>query len=324
MIVEAPRCRGASTSFYPSAPLPTYAAYGLVVSSELPFPELSEVSEDTPPDVDVVRGSVRWDGTGGDRRIAGQFEDLARFEISDGRRIVVEELRETDEDVIRARLLGEIFATLLRQRGLLVLHACAFVGRGGAVCIVGESGWGKSTLAEAFHQRGYALLTDDVAAIRVAESAAPVVIPSYPQIRLRDDSAAFLAPGGEGLEPISRNGPKLARAGVQMATDPVPVRATYFLEAGFRERTEIVDLPAQQALIQLVSHTRAHTLVHTNTPTLIKDHLRQCSDFVRAVEPRVLRRRYSFEALGEVMAAVEADAGVLPLAEGAPPAAPPS
>ena len=230
----------------------------------------------------------------------------------------MEELRETEEEVIRARLLGEIFATLLRQRGLLVLHACAVVGRGGAVCILGESGWGKSTLAEAFHQRGYALLTDDVAAIDVGEGvSAPVVIPSYPQIRLRDDSAAFLAPDGEGLKPISRNGPKLAREGVQMASDPVPVRAAYFLEPGFRDRTEIVDLPAQQAMIQLVSHTRAHTLVHTNTPTLIKDHLRQCSEFVRAVQPRVLRRRYSFEALGEVMAAVEADADVLPLSEGA-------
>lgn len=303
--------------------MPTYAAYGLVISSELPFPELLEVSEDSPPDVEVSRGPVRWDAKGGDQRIAGQFEDLARFEISDGCRIVVEELRETEEEVIRARLLGEIFATLLRQRGLLVLHACAVVGRGGAVCILGESGWGKSTLAEAFHQRGYALLTDDVAAIEVAEGEAPVIIPSYPQIRLRDDSAAYLAPGGEGLEPISRNGPKLARAGVLMAPDPVPVRAAYFLEPGFRDRTEIVDLPAQQAVIQLVSHTRAHTLVHTNTPTLIKDHLRQCSEFVRVVQPRVLQRRYSFEALGEVMAAVEADADVLPLDEGAwatPPA----
>ena len=150
----------------------TYAAYGLVVSSDMPFPELPAVDAGTRPDVEVVYGAVRWDATGGDRRIAGQFEDIARFEISNSRRIVVEELREIDEETIRARLLGEIFATLLRQRGLLVLHACAVAGRGGAVCILGESGWGKSTLAEAFRQRGYALLTDDVAAIEVVRRAA--------------------------------------------------------------------------------------------------------------------------------------------------------
>ena len=290
----------------------TYAAYGLVVSSDVPFPELPEADAAAPPDVEVVRGSVRWDATGGDRRIAGQFEDVARFEISDGRRIVVEELREIDEEVIRARLLGEIFATLLRQRGLLVLHACAVAGRGGAVCILGESGWGKSTLAEALRQRGYALLTDDVAAIEVRPNRAPLVVPSYPQIRLRDDSASFLAPDGAGLEPISRNGPKLARAGVEMATAPVPITAAYFLEPGFRERTDIVDLPARSAVVQLITHTRAQTLIHTNTPGLLADHLRQCSDFVRVVQPRVLRRRRSFEALGEVMEAIEADAGVQP------------
>ena len=300
----------------------TYAAYGLVVSSDMPFPELPRVEAGTRADVEVVHGPVRWDASGGDRRIAGQFEDVARFEILDGRRIVIEDLRETDEETIRARLLGEIFATLLRQRGLLVLHACAVVGRGGAVCVLGESGWGKSTLAEAFRQRGYALLTDDVAAIEVVPGRAPLVVPSYPQIRLRDDSASYLAPGGAGLEPISRNGPKLARADVMMATDPVPVTAAYFLEPGFREHTKIVDLPARSAVVQLITHTRAQTLIQTNTPGLLADHLRQCSDFVRAVSPRVLQRRRSFEALGDVMDAVEADAGVAPLAPRAAPARP--
>ena len=300
----------------------TYAAYGLVVSSDMPFPELPAVDAGTRPDVEVVYGSVRWDATGGDRRIAGQFEDIARFEIFNGQRIVVEELREIDEETIRARLLGEIFATLLRQRGLLVLHACAVAGRGGAVCILGESGWGKSTLAEAFRQRGYALLTDDVAAIEVVPGRAPLVVPSYPQIRLRDDSASYLAPDGAGLEAISRNGPKLARADVLMAAEPVPITATYFLEPGFRERTAIVDLPARDAVVQLITHTRAQTLIHTNTPGLLADHLRQCSEVVRAVPPRVLQRRRSFEALGDVMDAVEADAGVRPLAPGSATAHP--
>ena len=142
------------------------------------------------------------------------------------------------------------------------------------------------------------------------------MVPSYPQIRLRDDSASYLAPGGAGLEAISRNGPKLARADVLMAAEPVPVTATYFLEPGFRERTAIVDLPARDAVVQLITHTRAQTLIHTNTPGLLADHLRQCSEVVRAVPPRVLQRRRSFEALGDVMDAVEADSGVRPLAPG--------
>lgn len=294
--------------------MPTYTAYGLTLDSEFPFPELVEVELTGPADVELVYGTVRWDASGGGDRIAGQFEDVARFELVGGRRIVVEELREADEETIRARLLGEIFATLLRQRGHLVLHACAVAGRGGAVCVIGESGWGKSTLAEAFHQRGYALLTDDVAAFVTRPGQRPEVIPSYPQIRLRDDAALFLAPGGDGLTPISRNGPKLARSNVEMADDPIPVAAAYFLEPGFREQTAILDVPAQSAVVQLIAHTRARTLIHTNTPALLTQHLQQCSDFVRTVRPRLLQRRHSFEALGEIMDAVEADAGVGPLA----------
>ena len=293
--------------------MPTYAAYGLVVSSDVPFPELPEVVGGVAADVHIVRGSVGEGASGRADHVVGRFHDVALFEISGGREIVVEELREVEDDVIRGRLLGEIFAALLRQRGLLVLHACAVVGRGGAVCLIGESGWGKSTLAEAFRQRGYALLTDDVAAIEVAAGEAPLVVPSYPQIRLREDAAAYLAPDGSGLEAISRNGPKLARADVEMASSPVPVRAAYVLEPGFREQTRIDDLPARDAVVHLVAHTRARTLISTNAPTLLADHLRQCSDFVRAVRPRLLRRRHSFEALDEVMAAVEADADVGPL-----------
>lgn len=301
--------------------MPTYTAYGLTLDSELHFPELTEIELAAPPDVEVSYGAVRWDASGGDQRIAGQFEDVARFEIIGGKKIIVEELREADEEAIRARLLGEIFATLLRQRGHLVLHACAVQGRGGAVCIIGESGWGKSTLAEAFHQRGYALLTDDVAAFEIEAGEAPRVVPSYPQIRLRDDSASFLAPGGDGLTPIFRNGPKMARSGVDMATGSVPVVAAYFLEPGFRERTAIEEVPPRDALVQLIAHTRARTLIHTNTPALLTQHLQQCSAFVRTVGPKLLQRKFSFEALDEIMGTVEADAGVGPLT---PRPAPPS
>ena len=291
----------------------TYIAYGFAVRSEIPFPELVEAPAGVEPDIEVVYGVPRRNPDRPEMHIHARCLDYAKFELTDGRRIVVEELRPVDPSVMRARLLGEIFAALLRQRGLLVLHSCAVAGRGGAVCIMGESGWGKSTLAEAFRQRGYALLTDDVAAFDLDSEDRPLVIPSYPQIRLRDDSAAFLEPSGEGLKPIMRNGPKMARANIEMATTPMPVVAAYFLEPGFRQETAIVSVPGPEALVRLVAHTRARTLVNDRTPGLLKQHFQQCTDFVRTVRPRLLQRRRSFEALEEVMAAVETDASVEPL-----------
>ena len=292
--------------------MPTYSSYGLTLRSEIPLPELVEAGPVPTPDVEIVSGPVPWEEAVGEDSVVGQFQDLVRFKVTPGR-VTVETLQEVEDVVVRTRLLGEIFATLLRQRGLLVLHACAVEGRGGAVCFIGESGWGKSTLAEAFRRRGYALLTDDVAAIEVGSAGRPLVVPSYPQIRLRQDAASHFSPDGSGLSPIWRNGPKMARTEIEMARGPVPLAAAYFLEPEFAERTSVSDVAAQDAVVRLITHTRARTLIQTNTPGLLAQHLQQCTDFVREVRPRVLERRRSFEALGDVVRAVEADAGVEPL-----------
>ena len=300
--------------------MPLYRAYGLTVESDLALPGLREASPGTPADVRVERRRLEADelqSTEDGQRIGALFHDVARFLLVDGERVTVDVRRDdVGEDVIEARLLGEIFAGLLRQRGLLVLHACAVARDGRAVAFVGESGWGKSTLAEAFCQRGYALLTDDVMGVAFDEDGRPLVVPSYPQIRLRADSAAHLVPDGAGLVDISRNGPKKARPDREVPDAPVPLQALYLLESEYRDRAAVVPVPPATALVALVSHTRARTLIHTNAPELLADHLRQCSALVRAVPPRGLRRRRSLDALDSLLDLVERDA----FAPGAPAA----
>lgn len=292
--------------------MPLYRAYGLVVASDLALPGLREAPPGAPADVRVERRPLEMDELGSSedgQRIGALFHDVARFLLEDGARVAVDVRRDdVGADVIEARLLGEIFAGLLRQRGLLVLHACAVARDGEAVAFVGESGWGKSTLAEAFCQRGYTLLTDDVMGVAFDEAGRPLVVPSYPQIRLREDSAAHLVPDGVGLEDISRNGPKKARPDREVPEHAVPLRALYLLEPEYRDRAEVVAVPPGVALVALVSHTRARTLIHTNAPVLLAEHLRQCGELVRAVPPRGLRRRRSLDALGALMDLVEADA----------------
>ena len=286
-----------------------YQAYELSISSELELPGLPEAPASSSIDVEILQRPLARpellcspDG----KRIGAFFHDLARFLIEDGRRIMVDIVGDVEEDVIAARVLGEIFATLLRQRGLLVLHACAVEKEGEAIAFVGESGWGKSTLAEAFCQRGYSLVTDDVLALSF-EGSQPTLVSSYPEIRLRTDSAEFLVPDGSGLSPIERNGPKLARSGMALSQPGTPLASLYVLEPRFRSTTSVVDLAPSDALIDLVKHTRARTLIQTNVPPLLAAHLHQCGALVRAVQPALLRRRGSFEALPETVEAVEAD-----------------
>lgn len=286
-----------------------YQAYELSIASELALPGLPAAPPPSVPDVEVVQRSLSSpelvcspDG----KRIGAYFYDVARFLIEGGRRITVDVVGEVEDDVIAARVLGEIFATLLRQRGLLVLHACAVEKDGEAIAFVGESGWGKSTLAEAFCQRGYALVTDDVLALSF-ERDRPTLVSSYPEIRLREDSAEFLVPDGSNLMPIERNGPKLSRSGMVLSEPGTPLAALYILEPHFQPATSVIDLAPSDALIDLVKHTRARTLIQTNVPPLLAAHLHQCGALVRSVRPALLRRRGSFAALPETVRAVEAD-----------------
>lgn len=291
--------------------MPLYRAYGLTLKSDLPLQGLDEGDSRAPVDVRVTRRRLESEDlycTEDGQRIGALFHDVARFLLEEGEAVSVDVRKEVDDDVIEARLLGEIFAGLLRQRGHLVLHACAVAHEGEAIAFIGESGWGKSTLAESFCQRGYALLTDDVMAVSFGEDGRPLVTPSYPQIRLREDAAAHLVPDGGGLVDISRNGPKKARPDRPVPTAPVPLRAVYLLEPTYRDHAEVVAVAPRTALMALVSHTRARTIVGTNAPVLLRDHLSQCTRLVEAVPPRGLRRRRSLEAIPELMDLVEQDA----------------
>lgn len=291
--------------------MPLYHAYGLAIESDLSLSGLPEAPPDTAPEVSVRRRPLAMEELGSSRdgqRIGALFHDVARFLLEGGERVTVDVRREVDDDVIEARLLGEIFAGLLRQRGLLVLHACAVARDGQVIAFIGESGWGKSTLAEAFCQRGYTLLTDDVMGVDFDEDGRPLVVPSYAQIRLREDSAAHLVPDGAGLIDISRNGPKKARPDRAVPDHPVPLKAVYLLEPEYAADAEVVPIKPGAAVVSLVAHTRARTLIHTNAPVLLEDHLRQCGQLVSAVPPRLLRRRRSLHALDALMDLVEEDA----------------
>lgn len=133
-------------------------------------------------------------------------------------------------------LLGPVLGFLLRLRGLVCLHASAFVVGREAVALVGGAGHGKSTTVAAFAQRGFPVLSDDVVALR-EEGDRFHVVPSYPQLRLWPDSATFLFGSPDALERITPTHPTwdkryvdLTADGFTFARDTVPLAAVYVLQ----------------------------------------------------------------------------------------------
>jgi hypothetical protein len=134
-------------------------------------------------------------------------------------------------------LLGPILAFVLRLRGMLAMHASAVEMDGGAVLISGPSGAGKSTTAAAFALNGWPVLTDDLAVV-VPRGGGMEVVPSYPRVRLWDDSVRGLLGRSELLPLLTPTWEKrylpLGAGRGEFTRRPLPLRALFLL----RERED--------------------------------------------------------------------------------------
>lgn len=178
-----------------------YRLYGFAVASDLVFPELTEAPQSSIPDIQITIAPVAAGSKTHDhiQRVEGgavlQIEGVARFAVLGGRTILVDPSTTAESRNIRLFLLGSVMGLLLHQRGILPLHANAVEVDGKVCAFMGHSGAGKSTLAARFHDRGHAVISDDVCAVMFDGNGAPVVGAGLPRLRLRTD--ALIASGRE-------------------------------------------------------------------------------------------------------------------------------
>ena len=179
------------------SPLRDYTAWGLRVRSvvSLPFasaarpgrPDVAVRFGKTPPRLPraVRRNPPVWEAAPG--LLLLHVEDVARYLVTDGREIVIEPRGGRHED-LETFLVGPVFAALLQQRGIVTLHAAAVGTDAGAALLLGASGSGKSSLAAALVERGYALLADHVTGVVLDAGGRATALPAFPYLRLWADS----------------------------------------------------------------------------------------------------------------------------------------
>lgn len=283
-----------------------YTAYSLSIYSELPLPELIAVPCLSNCFADVTIRLGRLDNvtkSNGSDCFIGQVSHVGIFLICQGKEIVVDPVSGVDEALLRTILLGPILAVLLRQRRYLVLHASSIAINGMAVAFMAESGWGKSTLAEAFHTQGYAVLTDDLLAIKV-DSSPPLVLPSFPQIKLWPDAALSM---GHTLETLPFLHVQTAKRSHRLQQgffqDSLPLKRIYVLANGTQHA--VVPLTPQAGFIELVRHTRAITLL--KDLQFQQEHLHQCTNLLKHVSVRRLERFRSLSSLPDLVQLVQQD-----------------
>ncbi len=293
----------------------SYTAYGLGIKSLLSFPELFK-SDSRIWDVQINTGKVKRSpedsvATDYDLGLAYHctndraylfWKDMGTIFVKDGNEMIVDPDSGVDERVIRLHILGTAMAMLLRQRGYLVLHASAVVMEDGVVAFLGESGFGKSTLAAFLNAHGHCLVADDQLAIQF-ENGIPIVSPAFPRLKLWKDSAAFMGYPSESLPLIH---PGYEKLGVDLkenfAQKALPLKQIYLLSEGQEQAIE--PLESQQALIALLRHThRIQLLPAVQKPA----HFHQCADIANKVPVSRLRICYSFSEIPDLVRLVEED-----------------
>jgi len=219
-----------------------YRVFGLTVESELACPELLPAEATTTSDIVMRYGEVpealenpadsgaRWQTSPGAYLL--NLKRLGRFQVRDGKEIVVQPVPGISEDSIRIMLLSACLSILLHQRRLLALHCSGVHTMKGAVLFSGNSGMGKSTLVSAFTDRGYKMLADDMLALTFNDQGQVMALPGFPQVKLWADSAKALGRSTDGLRRVLPEYERFVAPEIErFDPSPAPVRALYFLRS---------------------------------------------------------------------------------------------
>jgi len=158
-------------------------------------------------------------------------------------------------------------------------------------------------MAAALHARGYPLVTDDVLVLQEQTNGPPLVLPSYPQLKLWPDALEqtlkMKTDGLPRVHPIIEK--RVARLSTSVA-HPIPLGALFALRLG--ERVQVRSLSGQEAFIELLLHTYTRSLLEETQASA--RHLRQVGYLARYVPVLALERPQGLELLPEVIAAIEA------------------
>jgi hypothetical protein len=257
----------------------TFDLYGLRIKSQwpLPYPEIQgsgkadmEICEGDPaffiearragnfppPKAPFLQYGHLADGT-----IYLCWPGLFEFLISPEARLITgHPLNETSWESFQTYLLGQVLSFALIRRGIEPLHCTVLVRDGQALGILGDSGYGKSTLAAACLSQGFCLLTDDLLVLKETDQGF-LAYPSFPRIKLFPEAAQALLGGGAEGTPVNPFTRKLI---IPLSRDlswhiPVLLKAFYVLRPpapGMQpRRVTIRTLRPRRAFLDLTANT---------------------------------------------------------------------
>ncbi len=323
-----------------------YRAYGLVIESDTPLPELPSLGGGAlreadlkvalrawrcePPRAEEIlysRASPKGEPWLRVARTQRGYYLLSEAGIADflvdptGREIKCCRVEiGTDEVAVRHALLDWVLPLVLNLQGKQPLHASSVLTPEGLLAFVGPSGSGKSTTAAALMTEGYPVVADDCLLLnKHLETGAYIGVPAYPSLRLWDDSIEALGLVKVDEPALAKNIPKRRITPFSehdgTRTPSYQLKCLYLLS---RDRYHEEHLPrletitGREALIRLLNC--AWILDPTDKVALVR-RFRFFADVVQKVETKSLHLCSDLNLLPEVRRLVLADIGRLPAIE---------
>ena len=242
-----------------------YRAFGLEIASEIEMPVLApgqsgeaEVEirlariADNPEDAEAMRFR-NWIARPG--LMVLDVPELARFRIEDGRRILVDPAKGRTPAQAVPHLQGSAFAALLQQRGQLPMHAGSIATSRGAVLFIGTSGVGKSTLTNAFVQRGYRMMGDDVTPVSLDREGRPQAVSGFPASRLWRDSVQYFGHDASTLARAHEDLDKYYVPAKNWRDTTLPVAAVVVLNAAGNGAARLEDIDPSERMRWLLRYS---------------------------------------------------------------------
>ncbi len=216
------------------------------------------------------------------------IDGIGAFTVaSDGQRVTQVESSDACTGVMLLEAaLGPPFILALALQGKFCLHAGAALSGEKLVAFVGESGFGKSTLARTFIAESRTVsrrICDDILPVALGQDSL-LALPHFPQLKL----------------PADQQPPLHAPASL-------PLHTVYVLDKNPPQGENNVDLhrlTRAEATMALVQHTVAARLFDKE---LLARHLTFCAEAAARIKVRRLSYPRSFDMLPAVREAIMAD-----------------
>jgi hypothetical protein len=232
---------------------------------------------------------------------------IATYYVRDGVEIVVHKDAGAPELDVRSYLMGNLFAVLCHQRGLLPLHASAIAAPQGAVAFLGASGAGKSSIAAFLARRGHHVLADDICLVDPAAPRDQRVLPMAPWLKLWSATLDAMGESSQGLPRIFSDDEKY-RYVLRQPEAPTPLAELILLEraedqAEDQAGASFEPLAPVHALHAVLDFTYQSWLVRA-TGRMDRYFLR-CGQALDGVRVTRMRRPWGFEAMDATLEALE-------------------